>query len=87
MAFKTFDRKIETVDFETEHTLSAREIERLSGVSRGDMVICTRGLLWVTQEGDRDDHLLRSGEKFIANRHGVVVVEAMTPGACVFSRN
>ena len=87
MAFKTFDRRIEAKDFETEHTLGAREIERLSGVAKGDMIICTRGILWVTQEGDLDDHLLRSGDQFIANRHGVVLVEAMTPGACRFSRN
>lgn len=70
-----------------EQRMSAREIERLAGVRTGDAIVCTTGILWVTQEGDPEDYMLKQGEKFVANRHGVVVVQAMTEAACRFSRN
>jgi hypothetical protein len=70
-----------------ERCLKAQDVERLAGVSRGDMIICTSGVLWLTQEGDPEDYMLRSGEHFVANRHGVVVVQAMSDKACLASKN
>jgi len=70
-----------------ERCLKAQAVERLAGVSKGDMILCTSGVLWVTQEGDPQDYMLRSGERFVADRHGVVVVQAMSDKACLVSRN
>lgn len=70
-----------------ERRLSAKQIERLAGVGRGDAIVVTQGILWVTQEGDPQDYVLTPGERFVANRHGSVVVEALTDAAMRFSRN
>ena len=59
-----------------ERCLGAREIERLAGIRIGDTIICTNGVLWVTQEGDQEDYLLKQGQKFVANRLGLVLVQA-----------
>lgn len=37
----------------------------------------TRGVAWVTQEGDRRDHILRAGQQVVLARHGRVVVQAI----------
>jgi hypothetical protein len=34
------------------------------------------GALWITQEGDHQDHLVAAGERFVADRHGSLVVSA-----------
>jgi hypothetical protein len=70
-----------------ERRLSAQDIERLAGINRGDAILVTQGTLWVTQEGDPNDYVLSSGERFIASRHGIVVVEALTDAALRFSHN
>ena len=46
--------------------------------ARGTLVRCLAGSLWVTQDGDRDDHLLRVGESMRIERDGPTVVQAMT---------
>ena len=90
MALRTTSAKMNTVQIEktlaSEQRLSASEVERLAGVRSGDAIVCNSGILWVTQEGDPEDYLLKKGEQFVANRHGVVVVEAMTDSAVSFSR-
>lgn len=35
------------------------------------------GTLWVTQEGDPRDYFLEAGQKFVATRPGLTVVQAM----------
>lgn len=87
MAVNIANIKFNNLVLRDERCLSAHEIERLAGVRTGDKVICTHGILWVTQEGDAQDHMLRQGQRFVAERPGVVVIEALSDGACVFSRN
>lgn len=70
-----------------ERCLKAQDVERLAGVSKGDMIVCTAGVLWLTMEGDSEDYLLRSGERFVAKRHGAVVVQALSDKACVAAKN
>ncbi len=62
---------------QSERCLGAREVERLAGIRIGDAIICTSGVLWVTQEGDPEDYLLKQGQKFVANRLGLVLVQAL----------
>jgi Protein of unknown function (DUF2917) len=41
-------------------------------------------VLWITQEGDHEDYMLTQGEKFVANRQGIVLVQALKESACRF---
>jgi hypothetical protein len=35
-------------------------------------------MLWITQERDQDDHLVVAGERFVADRYGLLVISAFT---------
>jgi hypothetical protein len=92
MTVRTADPKLNITDNQKsaqlhERSLGAQEVERLAGIDRGDAILVTQGILWVTQEGDPQDYVLSAGERFVANRHGAVVVEALTNAALRFSRN
>lgn len=41
-------------------------------------VKCLRGVLWITQEGDREDRVIGSGESFVLDRPGLSVVTAVS---------
>jgi hypothetical protein len=45
---------------------------------RGLAIECSEGTLWVTQEGDHQDHVLEAGQRFVVARRGSVVVEALS---------
>lgn len=53
--------------------------------ARGDQrwraIICRRGAVWVTQECDGVDYLLREGEIFIVTLAGLVLVQAVEPAS------
>ncbi len=56
--------------------LDARQILRVrDGV--GARVVCTSGVLWITQEGDRRDVVLRGGASFVLDRPGTALVTAI----------
>lgn len=48
-----------------------------AGRRRRDVIRCLEGRLWLTLEGDLQDHLVRAGEVFIAPRAGRVLVSAL----------
>jgi hypothetical protein len=52
------------------------EVWRLENDLRGLSVVCTDGILWITQEGDLKDYILEAGERYVIARRGSVVVEA-----------
>jgi Protein of unknown function (DUF2917) len=92
MTVQTVDSKMSTNRSEKatqlpERRLCAQMVERMAGVDRGDAILVTNGVLWVTQEGDPKDYVLSAGEHFVANRHGTVVVEALTDAAMRTLRN
>ena len=60
-----------------ERRLTSGSVERLPAMLAGDVLLCTCGLLWITQAGDPEDYLLRKGASFIAGRNGLVVVQAI----------
>jgi len=43
---------------------------------KGSTIECDGGLVWVTQEGELDDHWLPAGESLVLKRSGRVVIEA-----------
>jgi hypothetical protein len=54
---------------------------RARGDQRGRVIICRRGLIWITQERDVVDYVLHEGEIFIVTLGGLVVVEALEPAS------
>ena len=57
-------------------SLDAREAVTLPGI-RGATLRVTQGTLWLTQEGDPNDIVLRAGDNFVVESAGVTVVEAL----------
>jgi len=52
--------------------------------ARGARVRSLRGTLWITQEGDGEDHIVNAGDDFTVSRNGVTLVAAVDgPGAFV----
>ena len=57
--------------------LSAGELWSSRG-RRGAIVIeCGRGRLWITAKGDRQDYLLKPGERWQGDARSMVVAEAL----------
>lgn len=57
--------------------LPQHEVYRISDSWSRTRIVCEKGLLWVTRAGDPEDHLLKPGDSFIANKGGKVVIEAI----------
>ncbi len=55
--------------------LRAREVLDIRN-GRGLVVRCLAGALWITQDGDTDDIVLKAGECFVLDRHGLALVSA-----------
>jgi hypothetical protein len=47
--------------------------------ARGALVRCVEGLLWITQDGDRADHIVGAGDSFRVDRDGSVIVQTFRP--------
>ncbi|MCZ7552512.1 MAG: hypothetical protein B6D39_06520 [Anaerolineae bacterium UTCFX2] len=56
-------------------------LKSLSHIRSGDGVVCTSGILWITQQNDSDDHILYPGDKFTAKHGGRVVLQSMSDKA------
>jgi hypothetical protein len=54
---------------------------RARGDRRGRVIICRRGVVWITQERDVVDYVLEEGEVFIVTLPGLVMVEALEPAS------
>ena len=66
----------------SQRCLRAQEIKRLEGMRAGDTILCTNGVLWVTQAGDSADYLLKKGDEFVAHREGLILIQAVDDSAC-----
>lgn len=51
------------------------------GDQRGRVIICCRGVVWITQERDAVDYVLQEGEIFIVTLPGLVLVQALEPAS------
>jgi hypothetical protein len=47
----------------------------------GKTVVCHSGSVWVTQDGDLRDVILRPGESFTLDRKGPALLQAFAPGS------
>ncbi len=60
-----------------EVTVAKDQLHRWTGDHRG-LVLCVReGALWITQETDPDDVILRAGECFQVSTKGTVVAQGL----------
>lgn len=50
--------------------------------SRGLTLTCHEGWVWLTREGDAQDHVLAAGDTVLLDQPGLVVVQALRP-ACI----
>lgn len=50
---------------------------KLGWTSRGRIISCLQGTVWVTQEQDLEDYILHEGESFITTVPGRVIVQAL----------
>lgn len=55
-------------------------------IRRGAEIRCLEGMLWITQEGDFRDYILRAGDSFRTDRKGKVVLQALNHSS-TFSLN
>jgi hypothetical protein len=62
--------------------LEARAFLTLSD-ARGARVLCLSGELWITQDGDPNDHFVAPGAVFDITAPGTVVVQAEEPSRAV----
>jgi hypothetical protein len=72
-------RKVQ--DAAAEWELRAGGVVCLTGDSRWRMVVCLRGVIWITQERDMQDYVLTPGEMFLVTQPGKVVVQGLQDAA------
>lgn len=60
--------------------LKPKQLVKVRG-GLGHSIACDSGSVWVTQDGDPRDVILRAGESFTLEREGLAVVQALEPGA------
>jgi hypothetical protein len=70
---------------EGTHRLCRDELTRLDGDVAGRVILCRKGVLWLTQTGTPGDHLIRAGEVFSIDRPGLVLISALMDSVYVVS--
>ena len=55
--------------------LNARDVVKLADMRSATLRV-TRGTLWITQEDDPQDVVLRDGDSWVVERDGLTIVEA-----------
>jgi len=53
------------------------DLYRIDEIEPLTTIVCKKGLVWLTQTGDNNDHVLTDGEKFTLGHRGVVLMEAL----------
>ena len=67
-------------DMHSEIDLDGLKLLKLEIGQPGTRIMCTCGVLWLTQQGDPVDHLLKAGQSFILDRRGIVLVQGLPCG-------
>jgi hypothetical protein len=66
----------------TEVDMCAGDLWRMEGYNRWRVVVCLRGVVWITQERDPRDYVLTRGDMFLVTQPGTVLVTAVED-ACI----
>jgi hypothetical protein len=79
-------KKVTTCD-SAEVYIGVNDFYTLDGDQRGVRLMALEGQLWITQMGDPVDHTIKSGQEFIIDQRGKVMVQALPAGRIrVFSK-
>ncbi len=70
----------------TEVSLDRDGLYRMGDYRPGTTIYCKQGTLWVTQTGDLEDHIVRTGERFASAKPGVVVIQAISKSSVAIQR-
>lgn len=73
------------VAIDTPIYLKAREMLPIED-GAGLELKCLRGILWITQDGDREDRIIDSGKSFVLSRSGLSLVNALSGPALLIVR-
>lgn len=69
----------------THIELDTNQVFAIEG-QRGTSILCVRGQVWVTQEGDPRDYIVSRGLRFVAPRPGYIVVNGVADHSTVTVR-
>jgi hypothetical protein len=47
--------------------------------AKGTRIVARSGSVWVTEEGDRQDHIMGPGDARVVGRSGRTIVQALAP--------
>jgi hypothetical protein len=64
-------------DFELSHD----KLQLITDYKPGTVILCHRGVLWVTQSGDLEDYVLEPGREFTSDQPGDVLIQAIRDAA------
>jgi hypothetical protein len=67
-------------DIRSEIDLDGLELLKLEFGEPGTQVTCTTGTLWLTQQGDPHDHILKAGQSFSLDQPGIILVQGLPRG-------
>ena len=71
----------------SEVSLAKHKVWSIEGDRRGDVISCTSGTLWITQQGDLRDYVIGAGKKFWVTRQGTVIIQALDDAQFRYSLN
>ena len=57
--------------------LQKEEMVVIKGDARRLSILCTSGSIWITQDQDKDDHIVKRGEMFTIDRKGQITLQAL----------
>ncbi len=76
--------KKENINSATEIILAAHKLWSIQG-DQHDVISCTKGSLWITQEADLKDYVIEEGMDFWVTTSGHIVVEALNDAQFQYS--
>jgi len=59
-----------------EISLLSSEFLKVDGGMLGLQIVCQKGKLWITQFNDKNDYILRVGERFVVTKPGLILVQS-----------
>ena len=57
--------------------LKKGSVLRVKGNRSGQTIRCLNGMIWITQQGDREDRILNSGELYLSNLPTFILIGAL----------
>ena len=76
ISFRSIENKPEWET--TEIQLKANSLFRIDVDGKEIKILCVTGSIWVTQEGDANDHILKYGEEFAITKKGIVLLQSLS---------